>query len=104
MDDAYTGDDTGDKGVVDTVVPNGGTGYDPNDTATDNNGTEYQLTVNPENGSIISVLPINNVVATEIPKITINTNTGVGAIVKPIFGFLPDTPQTEIVQVIDCIS
>ena len=91
-------------GVVDTNVSAGGGGYDANDTATDNNGTEYQLTVNPTNGSIISMIPINIVEATEIPKITINTETGFGAVVKPIFGFLPDTPQTEIVQVIDCIS
>ena len=92
-----------DSSIVDTIVLYPGTGYDPGDTATDDNGEEYDLTI--ENGKIISASPINRLKVTEIPTITISTETGIGALIKPIIGTFipPQPPQNEIISVIDCV-
>ena len=87
-------------GVIDTIILNSGSGYD-DAVATDDN-IEYDVTI--QNGRIISVKPLNNVKVDEIPAITVTSNTGSGALVKPVIGRLPLTPQGEVVQVIDCIS
>jgi len=87
--------------VTDTFVSYPGIGYSPDDTAVDDNGNEYSLTVN--NGQIISANPINNVKVNTLPKITINTSTGIGALIRPIMG--PFTPlQKEVISVIDCVT
>ena len=57
-----------------------------------------------DDGKIISATPINNVRITEIPKIVVSSSTGIGALIKPIIGRLPLTPQGEIIQVIDCVG
>jgi len=74
----------------------GGQGY------IDASADGYNLTIN--NGVIISATPINNVRITEIPKIVVSSSTGVGALIKPIIGRLPLTPQGDIIQVIDCVG
>lgn len=91
-DDEYT--------VTDTTILESGLGYSSDDTAVDDNGNEYNLTVN--NGKIISVTPINNVKVDSLPKIKVNTSTGIGALIRPLMG--PFTPQGEVVSVIDCVS
>jgi hypothetical protein len=91
-DDEYT--------VTDTTVLSPGIGYSPDDTATDDNGNEYSLTV--DNGRVISATPINNVKVETLPNITINTTTGIGALIRPLMG--PFTPQGEVVSVIDCVT
>ena len=55
-------------------------------------------------GKIISAIPINSIEISNIPKITIVSSTGSGALIKPIIGRLPLTPQGEIIQIIDCVS
>jgi len=71
------------------VVTNPGAGYTTGDTAQDNVGIGYTLTIS--NGQIISAQPINTVIVTELPTITINSKTGVGGILKPIVG-IASTP------------
>ena len=88
-------------GVIDTNVINTGSGYE-DAVVTDDNDIEYDVTI--QNGRIISVKPLNNVKVDEIPVITVTSNTGTGALIKPVIGRLPLTPQGEVVQVIDCIS
>ena len=83
-------------GVVGTKVTDGGEGY------VDAFADGYNLTI--ENGKIISATPINNVRITEIPRIVVSSSTGVGALIKPIIGRLPLTPQGEIIQVVDCVG
>ena len=83
-------------GVIGTKVTDGGKGY------VDAFADGYNLTI--ENGKIISATPINNVRITEIPRINVSSSTGVGALIKPIIGRLPLTPQGEIIQVIDCVG
>ena len=87
-------------GVIDTNVINTGSGYE--DAVVTDKNTEYDVTI--QNGRIITVKPLNNVKIDEIPVITVTSNTGTGALIKPVIGRLPLTPQGEVVQVIDCIS
>ena len=68
-------------------------------TATDDNGTEYNLTI--DNGRIIAASPINSNIVSDLPKITVN-GTGTGALIRPLMG--PYDPQKEVVSVIDCVS
>ena len=88
-------------GVVNTKITSSGSGYGDDTTATDGN-ISYNLTI--DDGKIISATPINNVNITEIPKIIVSSSTGVGALIKPIIGRLPLTPQGEVIQVIDCVG
>jgi hypothetical protein len=82
----YPVEDTLEGSVTDTVVLYPGSGYVPGDTATDDNGEEYDLTI--EDGKIISASPINRLKATELPTITIITSP---------------PSQDEIISVIDCV-
>lgn len=99
----YPVEDTLEGSVIDTIVLYPGTGYDPGDTAIDDNGEEYDLTI--ENGKIISASPINRLKVTELPTITIITETGIGALIKPIVRTFTSSPpsQNEIISVIDCV-
>jgi hypothetical protein len=85
-------------GVVDVVVKTPGLNYSTGDTATDNLGNSYNLTV--DNGTIRSATPINIVEATDLPRITINSETGFGAILKPILG--PVTSKAKVQTQVDC--
>lgn len=94
-------------GVTSIFVVSQGTGYSVGDIAFDDIGNEYELTI--DNGRIITVGFSNtsqlNIIKTQtLPEITINTSTGRGAILKPIIGRLPVTPQGKVEQVIDCIT
>jgi hypothetical protein len=81
-------------GIIDTVVLYSGVNYSNTDTATDNFGNNYSLTI--EDGRIISATPLNIVEVTDTPIITINTLTGVGAVLKPIFGPISQPSETQI--------
>ena len=96
----YPVEDDEDYTVTDTTILSPGIGYSPDDTATDDNGNEYSLRV--DNGRVISATPINNVKVETLPNITINTSTGIGALIRPLMG--PFTPQGEVVSVIDCVT
>ena len=88
-------------GVIKTHVINTGKDYGDDTVITDGN-TEYSVSISE--GKIISATPINSIEIGNLPKITINSSTGSGAIIKPIVGRLPLTPQGEIIQIIDCVS
>ena len=83
-------------GVISTQIINGGKGYE------DAEAEGYNLTI--DNGRIISVTPINNVKSTDLPKIIIKSSTGTGAVIKPIIGRLPLTPDGEVLQIVDCVT
>ena len=96
-------------GVVDVVVVSPGIGYEEGDEVRDNFGNEYSPTI--EDGRIISVSPINNVEVPDLVSIRIDSETGLGAVLKPILGKIDgstsldgSTSQEEVIQVIDCIS
>jgi len=87
-------------GVTDVTVVATGIGYENGDTATDNFGNEYSLTI--DDGRIISAVPINITEAQDLVTITVDSENGLGAVLKPILGPIP--PQKEVIQVIDCVS
>lgn len=91
-------------GVIDTQIVFPGLDYSTGDTAEDDIGNTYNLTI--ENGKIISARPINSIKTTTLPIITIISKTGRGSVIKPIIGRLSDAiiaPQ-KVEQVIDCIT
>jgi hypothetical protein len=95
----YLPEQQGSYGVVDVVVQTPGLEYSNGDIAVDNLGNSYQLTV--DNGLILSAKPLNTVEATGIPVITINSNTGFGAVLKPILGPITQTGKEQ--RQVDCI-
>ena len=112
-------------GLDDVAVIDTGFGYDDNDTADvmipDGNGGEVvdesgsQVELNISDGFIIgaSVVPGGQGFGfTELPRIRINSDTGVGATLRPILKFtrvddanaLAATSQNAVLTVIDCVQ
>jgi len=89
-------------GVSEVVITDPGGGYLPSDTAIDSFGTQYELTV--DSGRIIAAKPINSQVISDIPTIDVISDTGEGALLRPVLRTFPQDPQTEVKQVIDCIT
>lgn len=86
--------------ISEVLIQNPGYNYQKGDTVTDNFGNTYDVVIN--NGSIISITPINITNITDLPIIRVISKTGSGAKLKPVFGFR--TPfQGEVKQVIDCV-
>ena len=84
-----------------------GEGYKSEDIIQDNAGNEYTKILD-SNGKILNIIPPNpateNVVPVkDIPQLTIQSETGFGAIIKPQIAPRPEY-QGEIKQIIDCIS
>lgn len=86
------------SGVTGTVIQSSGLNYSSNDTATDDLGNEYDLTI--EDGRVISAKPINSIEVAGLPKITVNSETGFGAVISPVFG--PIFPSSKIQTQVDC--
>ena len=108
----------------DVVVDNVGFEYSDGDTATvatDDTIGEAQVELNIQNGFIVGATVVNGGSGfTSLPDITINSDTGAGAKLKPVLKFTKvedavssaDTdvpfdrnlPQTTVITVIDCIE
>ena len=111
------------------VVDNVGFEYSDGDTATVSGGSvatddtigEAQVELNIQNGFIVGATVVNGGSGfTSLPDITINSDTGAGAKLKPVLKFTKvedavssaDTdvpfdrnlPQTAVITVIDCIE
>lgn len=85
--------------VIGVDIINPGSGFNDGDIVSDNLGNLYNADI--VGGSIIRVTPINTVDITELPRITITSVSGSGAILIPKLG--KRLPQEEVTQVIDCI-
>jgi len=73
------------------------------DTATDQFDNEYSIEI--FEGSITKIQPINTIViVNDLPIITIKSDTGSGAILRPILDTPPAEFQGEVKQVIDCVT
>lgn len=101
------------QGVSEVVVVDSGRNYLPIDFGVDNFGNEYDLTIDA--GRIVSARPINSQVVTDIPTITVVSETGEGALLRPIIrsfsttepsitGKVGITTVASVIRVIDCIS
>ena len=89
------------------VIVNSGEGYTQEDVIQDNQGNEYSFIVD-NNGKLLNIIPPNPIVqdvipVSSIPELIIESETGFGAIIKPIITPRPNY-QGEIKQVIDCIT
>ena len=82
---------------VDIVNP--GSGFSSDDIISDNLGNVYNADI--VGGAIIRVTPINTPDITELPRITVTSVSGSGAVLIPKLGKRP--PQEGVTQVIDCI-
>ena len=83
------------------IIP--GTGYVVGDVVKDQFDNEYSVQI--DNGSIISVEPINKTVTVnDLPIIQIDSDTGSGAILRPILDIISPDLQGEVKQVIDCVK
>lgn len=94
----YPAGDQGPSGVVKTVIQSSGLNYTIGDTAFDNFGNEYELII--EDGRILGAQPINSVEVPDIPLISVNSETGFGAVISPVFGSI--TQSSKIQTQIDC--
>ena len=83
------------------TIVNPGSGYQEGDTVTDDIDNQYEVKIS--HGSIIKITPINSKDITDIPILTVNSDTGSGAVLKANLDVRPE-PQGEIKQVIDCIN
>jgi len=86
--------------ISNVLILNPGYNYQPEDTVTDNFGNEYDVVI--DNGSIVSITPINIGEITDLPILRVVSRTGSGAKLKPVFGFRTSF-QGEVKQVIDCV-
>ena len=89
-----------DPTITDVLIINPGYNYQPEDIVTDNFGNEYDVVI--DNGSIVSITPINITDITDLPILRVVSKTGSGAKLKPVFGFRTSF-QGEVKQVIDCV-
>jgi hypothetical protein len=85
------------------VIQNPGRNYINGDKATDQFDNEYSIEI--FEGSITKIQPINTIVIVkDLPIITIESDTGSGAILRPILDIPPADFQGEVKQVIDCVT
>jgi hypothetical protein len=84
--------------VVNVLIENGGSGY-KDAKVTDNLGNAYDVQI--DNGRIYKITPLNNVV-NSLPVLTVSSNTGTGAILRPLLG----APKIsgELKTVVDCVT
>jgi len=77
------------------VIQDPGNGYTNEDTL-------ENFDLNIINGQIVSGSLTNQIAYDDLPELNIDSETGVGAILRPVMS--KRRPQGEIVQVIDCVS
>ena len=73
--------------VLRVLVEDGGSGYE-DAIVTDNLGNEYNSQI--VDGRISQVIPLNNIVDS-LPRLNIESDTGFGAILRPVIGALKET-------------
>jgi len=81
--------------VTDVVIEEPGEDYLDGDTI-----EGFDLTI--KDGRVTAITPQKGFAYNGLPDLNIITDTGFGAVLKPVMSVV--TPQTEVIQVIDCIS
>ena len=64
----------------------------------------YELVVNPETGGIEAVRVLNILRFETPPVLKVLSKTGQGAVLRPVFGEIPEAVQTGVLTVIDCVG
>lgn len=87
------------------LIQNPGQNYISGDTATDQFANEYSIEIFEGSITKLQPQPINTIViVNDLPIITIKSDTGSGAILRPILDTPPAEFQGEVKQVIDCVT
>ena len=81
--------------ISDVIIENPGQDYEEGDTI---DGLEIEIT----EGRVTNVSVLPGLAYNGLPDLNIQSISGFGAVLRPIMSVV--TPQTEIVQVIDCVS
>ena len=81
------------------IVDNPGINYQPSDVIADDN---LKLILK-EDGSIAGVDVVKQVPTDILPTINISTNTGSGAVLRPVMSIERSTREERLIQVVDCI-
>ena len=84
--------------VLNVLVEDGGEGYEDAEV-TDSLGNSYNSQI--VNGRIYQVTPLNNIIDS-LPVLTVTSNTGNGAILRPVLGSPKFTTTGELQTSIDC--
>ena len=92
----YPADGIEDAFIEKIVIENGGSGYNMDDEIED-----FEICGLDENGSITKVC-VNDKVYRRLPSLRVKSYTGSGAILTPVM--TRKRRQTEVIQVIDCIT
>ena len=91
--------------IKDILIVNPGKNYNEDDDNIVKDQFDNEYSVQIDNGSIINVEPINKTVTVnDLPEIQIDSDTGSGAILRPILDIIPSDFQGEVQQVIDCVK
>ena len=80
-------------------MDNPGINYQPSDVIVDDN---LKLILK-EDGSVAGVDVVNQVPTDILPTINISTNTGSGAVLRPVMSIERSTREERLIQVVDCI-
>ena len=92
----YSVGDVEEYSVLNVLVESGGTGY-KDAQVTDDLGNSYNSQI--VNGRISQVIPLNNIIDS-FPVLTVTSNTGSGAILRPVLGASKFTGELQ--TSIDC--
>ena len=79
------------------IIEKAGRGYKETDTL-DN----FEICGVDSNGGITCLNSVNQIAYSGLPELNINSETGVGAILRPVMS--KTRPQGEVIQVIDCVG
>ena len=64
----------------------------------------YDIIVNPETGGVEAVKVLNILKYDVPPVIKVLSATGTGAVLRPVFGEIPEAVQKDVLTVIDCVG
>ena len=64
----------------------------------------FDLVVNPETGGVEAVRVLNILRFEPPPVLKILSANGQGAVIRPVFGEIPEAVQTDVLTVIDCVG
>ena len=64
----------------------------------------FDLVVNPETGGVEAVRVLNILRFETPPVLKILSANGQGAVIRPVFGEIPEAVQTDVLTVIDCVG
>ena len=62
----------------------------------------FELVIDPVTGGIAAVKVLNTLRFETPPVLSIVSSTGQGAVIRPIFGPIPEPAQQGVLTVIDC--